>query len=52
MGDNAEMNTKINQALGAGGLNYKAGSVKVRHLLDAFIPTSARKPFARRWCNR
>lgn len=34
MAGDAGMNTKINQALSAGGLNYTAGAVNVRHLLD------------------
>ncbi len=34
MAENPEMNKKINAALSAGGLSYKAGRVKVRHLLD------------------
>jgi len=34
MSEHAEMNDKINQALAAGGLNYKPGRVKVRHILD------------------
>jgi heterodisulfide reductase subunit B2 len=34
MCEHADMNDKINQALAAGGLNYKAGRVRVRHILD------------------
>lgn len=34
MCDHKDMNTKINQALAAGGLKYQAGRVRVRHLLD------------------
>ena len=34
MAENAPMNAKINEALAAGGLQYKAGTVRVRHLLD------------------
>jgi heterodisulfide reductase subunit B len=34
MGEDAEMNGKINTALAAGGLKYEAGSVKIRYLLD------------------
>jgi heterodisulfide reductase subunit B len=34
MAENKEMCGKINQALGAGGLSYDPGSVRVRHLLD------------------
>jgi len=34
MAENARMNAKINEALAAGGLQYKAGTVRVRHLLD------------------
>jgi heterodisulfide reductase subunit B len=34
MTDNPAMNAKINQALAAGSLQYKAGRVRVRHLLD------------------
>jgi heterodisulfide reductase subunit B len=34
MGENPQMNAKINEALAAGGLSYRAGRVKVRHLLD------------------
>lgn len=34
MCSHAAMNAKINQALSAGGLQYKAGRVQIRHLLD------------------
>lgn len=34
MFEHAGMNSKVNQALAAGGLSYKPGSVQVRHLLD------------------
>jgi heterodisulfide reductase subunit B2 len=34
MSEHPDMNAKINQALAAGGLSYKPGSVQVRHLLD------------------
>lgn len=34
MRDDKEMDSKINQALAAGNLQYKAGRVQVRHLLD------------------
>jgi heterodisulfide reductase subunit B len=34
MGEHPEMNAKINEALAAGGLKYKPGSVRVRHILD------------------
>lgn len=34
MCEHADMNTQINQALAAGNLKYKAGRVRVRHLLD------------------
>jgi heterodisulfide reductase subunit B len=34
MADDAAMNAKINQCLAAGGLSYKAGRVRVRHLLE------------------
>lgn len=34
MSEHADMNKKVNQALAAGGLSYKPGSVQVRHLLD------------------
>jgi heterodisulfide reductase subunit B len=34
MADHPEMGQKINQCLAAGGLSYKAGRVRVRHILD------------------
>jgi heterodisulfide reductase subunit B len=34
MSEHADMNEKINQALAAGGLKYKPGRVRVRHILD------------------
>jgi len=34
MTDHPEMGQKINQCLAAGGLNYKAGRVRIRHILD------------------
>jgi len=34
MADNPQMNAKVNECLAAGGLSYKAGRVRVRHLLD------------------
>jgi len=34
MAENAKMNAGINEALAAGGLQYKPGTVRVRHLLD------------------
>jgi heterodisulfide reductase subunit B len=34
MAEDAKMNAKINEALAAGGLQYKPGTVRVRHLLD------------------
>ena len=34
MADSPDLSEKVNTALGAGGLNYKPGSVRVRHLLD------------------
>jgi heterodisulfide reductase subunit B len=37
MGESKELNAKVNEALGAGGLSYKPGSVEVRHLLDIFV---------------
>jgi len=32
--DHPELGAKINEALAAGGLNYKPGSLEVRHMLD------------------
>lgn len=37
MSDHAEMNTKVNQCLAAGGLSYKPGRVTVRHMLDVIV---------------
>ncbi len=34
MGENPQMNARVNEALAAGGLAYRPGRVKVRHLLD------------------
>lgn len=34
MADDAQMGAKVNEALSAGGLAYKPGRVRVRHLLD------------------
>jgi heterodisulfide reductase subunit B len=34
MGSHPELRAHINEALGAGGLSYKPGTVRVRHLLD------------------
>ena len=34
MSEHPDMNEKINQALAAGGLKYKPGRVRVRHILD------------------
>jgi len=34
MQENPEMNAQVNDALSAGGLQYRAGRVQVRHLLD------------------
>jgi heterodisulfide reductase subunit B len=36
LGESPKLATKVNEALAAGGYNYKPGSVKVRHLLDIF----------------
>jgi heterodisulfide reductase subunit B len=37
MGESGELNATVNDALGAGGLSYKPGSVEVRHLLDVIV---------------
>jgi heterodisulfide reductase subunit B len=37
MGKYADLGGKVNQALAAGGLHYKPGSVHVRHLLDVVV---------------
>lgn len=34
MGTDKELNARVNDALGAGGMHYTAGSVEVRHILD------------------
>lgn len=35
MGTDKELNSRVNDALAAGGLHYTAGAVQVRHVLDA-----------------
>ena len=37
MGDSPDLANTVNTALAAGGLNYQAGDVVVRHLLDIFV---------------
>jgi heterodisulfide reductase subunit B2 len=37
MGESASLAGKVNQALAAGGLSYKPGDIKVRHLLDVIV---------------
>lgn len=37
MGESKGLAGKVNQALAAGGLSYKPGSLKVRHLLDVVV---------------
>lgn len=37
MGESPDLAETVNEALGAGGLNYDPGSVEVRHLLDIFV---------------
>jgi heterodisulfide reductase subunit B len=37
MAEQPSLNTRVNAALGAGGLHYNPGSVKVRHLLDVIV---------------
>jgi heterodisulfide reductase subunit B len=37
MQEDADLNAEVNDALAAGGLNYKPGSVRVRHLLDIIV---------------
>ena len=37
MGKYQNLNENVNKALAAGGLEYKPGSVRVRHLLDMFV---------------
>jgi len=34
MGEHADLNQKVNEALAAGGLHYRPGTVTVRHMLD------------------
>ena len=40
MGESPDLAETVNEALGAGGLNYDPGSVEVRHLLDIFVKMS------------
>jgi heterodisulfide reductase subunit B len=37
LADSPELSSKVNEALAEGGLNYEAGSVHVRHLLDVVV---------------
>jgi heterodisulfide reductase subunit B len=37
MGENQDLNKKVNEALSAGKLAYKPGSIKVQHLLDVVM---------------
>jgi heterodisulfide reductase subunit B2 len=37
MGKSRSLDNQVNQALAAGGLSYKPGSVRVRHLLDVLV---------------
>jgi heterodisulfide reductase subunit B len=37
MSESAELADKVNTALGAGGLHYEPGSLKVRHMLDIIV---------------
>jgi heterodisulfide reductase subunit B len=37
MGEIPDLAEKVNLALAEGGLDYQAGSIKVRHLLDVFV---------------
>lgn len=37
MQEDADLNAQVNDALSAGGLSYKPGSVRVRHLLDIIV---------------
>jgi len=37
MGEHADLNDQVNQALSAGGLSYQPGSLEVRHLLDVIV---------------
>jgi Heterodisulfide reductase, subunit B len=41
MGQQPALNARINDALGAGGLHYDPGTIKVRHLLEVILTTSA-----------
>ncbi len=43
MSDDAEMCGKINEALAAGGLNYRPGRVRVRHLLEVIYEDVGRQ---------
>jgi len=37
MAESEQLASDVNEALAAGGLNYKPGSIEVRHLLDIFV---------------
>jgi heterodisulfide reductase subunit B len=37
MGEQPALNARVNDALGAGGLHYDPGTVKVRHLLEVIL---------------
>jgi heterodisulfide reductase subunit B len=37
MGEEPSLKSRVNDALGAGGLHYDPGAVKVRHLLDVIV---------------
>jgi heterodisulfide reductase subunit B2 len=37
MAESKKLSEKVNQALAAGGLSYKPGTLKVRHLLDVVV---------------
>jgi heterodisulfide reductase subunit B2 len=37
MHEDADLERKVNQALSAGGLSYKGGTLRVRHLLDVVV---------------
>jgi heterodisulfide reductase subunit B len=37
MGDQPALGARVNEALGAGGLHYTAGTVRVRHLLEVIL---------------
>jgi heterodisulfide reductase subunit B len=37
MGEHADLNAQVNQALTAGGLSYQPGSLEIRHLLDVIV---------------